>query len=340
MTRGPNQRRVFIVGAGGEPGVNMFNALRHTGWDPVAITLDDETKHFFPEGDRRYVSDMSDPDEVFFNLHRWWKIEDGPPLMFPASTKVLDYVLDWRDARLCRTHLPSRDTIDKCSNKAATYYMLDQPKIVLYNDSYIAYAEDELGPYPHWYRATEGSGAAAASRIDSKEMGLAWFHYWHSRDPYKLLMAEPYREGRNFGMKSLWHEGELVALMMMERVAWGNTSAPSGIPGTPMCARILTPNDNGAYRAARAAIAAIDIVDEEAHGPFCVDLIDTHVTEINAGRLTTLGAHAWPHANLPVIWAYIAKNGPLNRRRGMGEAWIGEPTTIVRNRSAEVVISE
>ena len=319
----PGTLPALIVGSGGESGINMSKALAGEGVSYV-YTLDTKGSMgaYLPTALHKTLVD--DMDNVV-GFKRW-----NTAAILPASSKVIEHVYRWLESNpnliLC---MPDKETWSICRNKADTYSILGREFRWVTSDYHAGAAGDDLG-YPFWMRAPEGSGAAAASRIDTPRQAVAWYWYWKERDPGLTLMAEPYLTGTNVGFKSVLLNGSVVESFCMERVEWGGSSAPSGIPGTPLAARTMPPVETEHYN--EKAVQAIRLIDPNATGPFCVDFQGGQITEINAGRLTTLSCKAWPGVNLPYTWLKLA-HGVEPTFRGFDCA---EPRTwIIRNRSAE-----
>ena len=295
---------VLVLGAGGEAGCNLCESLSDLGY-LVSVVDDSDYARLLPKAHRRWSSEYLD-NHLEHN-----------DLIIPATSRFVNAITSLRrkgEIDESKLFQPDTYTIATCNDKGSTYNDLGQEWRDLNTEQAVAHVGDEYG-YPYWMRARRGSGAKAALKVTSKEQALAWWHFWRVTDSSIEFMAEPYHPGNSFSWAGILVHGQVIASFVRERLEWGPTGNPSGIPGTPLASRVVP--DAEPFNL--AAVVALRKVDPGYHGPACVDLMCEEgrvpqVTEINAGRLTTLAclAHV-PEVNLPDLYV---------------KAWAGEPYTV------------
>lgn len=227
--------------------------------------------------------------------------------------EAVEVLSRYRNELRASTLVPRVQTLLLCQDKFETAWrwkregLRMKPVVKLEVEDQINEAIEEIG-LPLWMRATRGAGGRGSTPVDTYEVALNWWRYWQARKVDWDWILEEYLPGRDYAWTSLWKDGELVVSQARERLAYIYPHlAPSGRTGTPTVA--VTINDDEVNRIATEAVQAID---EEPHGLFCVDLREDaegvpRPTEINAGRFFTT-AHFYTAAgiNIPDLCVRLA----------------------------------
>lgn len=285
---------VMVFGAGGPAGANFCRAARDAGhWilgadaDPWHLRM---AENFC---DQTIDTPLAWHEDGFLEWVNETVLSYRIDILHSQPEQGVQWLADHRDRLLARTFLPSSQTIALTQDKFETSWrwsaahLRPSPVVRLDDVDDIERAESEFG-YPMWVRATRGAGARGATRADSSDTILTWIGYWRSRGVDWDFIAEQYLPGRDFAWTSIWREGVLIACQSRERLEYIYPHlAPSGRTGTPVHA--VTTADE---RVKEIGLQAVDRIDPEAHGVFCVDLREdadggVWPTEINAGRFFT-----------------------------------------------------
>lgn len=166
----------------------------------------------------------------------------------------------------------------------------------------------EMFALPFWLRAAVGAGARCATLVEDVKTGFHWVKYWETRTKTIEWVAEEYLPGRDFCWTGVYRNGVFYAGFARERLEWLYPHlAPSGRTGTPTISQVV--HDE---RLNATAHAAVEAVDAEPNGIYCVDLREDREgiprpTEINAGRwATTSPLYFELGPNLPDLHARLA----------------------------------
>jgi carbamoyl-phosphate synthase large subunit len=283
-------KRVIVTGAGGPAGRNFVRSLREAP-EPFYIVGTDVNEYYLqlaPVEARYVVPHCTAPGyiDVLNNIIEAEEIE----LVHPQPDPEVGVISENREVINARTHLPAKKTVRTCQDKLAAVRAWEEDGLrkdramVIEEPGDLGAAAEMVG-LPLWLRADSGAGRRGATPVHSLEMGLHWIGYWRAQGVEWSFMAEKFLPGRDLAFASLWHEGELIASLSLERLEY---MLPNQLPTQktgPHTVGVSRHNDT----VNRTATACIRAVSPCPHGVFCVDLREDAdgnpvPTEINCGR--------------------------------------------------------
>lgn len=317
--------RVLVLGAGGPAGVNTAAALRAAGHHVVCADANEQ--HLAWCDEPRLLM----PPHAGRSLITWTRevvAGERIDLVWPQPDPLVAFCSQHRhELGVGRFALPAHSTVLVCQDKFETGWRWAKAGLrsevvpVAGRDDLLA-AADAFG-FPFWLRATRGAGARGATMVESVPQAAAWLVYWQTRGVGWEWIAEEYLPGRDYSWAGVYDRGELVTSFARERLEYIYPYlAPSGRTGTPTVARIV--HDK---RVNAAAEFAVETIDPDADGLFCVDLREDadgqpRPTEINAGRTcTTVPLYHEVGVNVPAVLVGLFLDGaplqytPSARRR-------------------------
>jgi carbamoyl-phosphate synthase large subunit len=306
-----------VTGAGGAPSANFVDSLRLAG-APLRIVGTDASREMIELApvDVRYLLPRADEEPEAY-LDELRAVIEAERVDFVHAQPDTEVLLLARNANGlgARTYLPRAATIALCQDKAAFAERLRAASVPA-PDVAVARSRDELGDAAStllarhgrvWVRARRGAGSRASLPVSKAEQALAWADWWVDERglDHDDFMVSEFLPGREFGFQSLWRGGRLVTSQARERVTYlfGHLF-PSGQSSSPAVARTVHRADVN-----EMAQRAVEAVDADASGVFCVDLKENAdgvplVTEINCGRFfTTSNFLARAGINMP--WHYL-----------------------------------
>lgn len=201
-----------------------------------------------------------------------------------------------------RVFLPNERAIQMAQNKFAFYELLvgrglPIPQTAQIHDGFL---DEYMGAF--WIRPKKGSGSRGATRVESYNDAVAWIDVWyragHYGHDFRDWMISEYIEGKDWCVSSLWHEGYLISLKMVERIEYvAGASRHSGRSSSPSVAKTVFN-----HAIAEACEKAARALMPKPHGMFNFDLVgrndeEFYFTECNIGRFCMIA----PIFNQPCI---------------------------------------
>ena len=248
--------------------------------------------------DARFLIPEISERNFFSYLSRLIRSEDIQ--LLHAQPDVLLPMLAERAVDLpTKVMLPKYSTIMSCQDKMKTQKLLNEADVAV-PESYLVENEESLfhsiqllkdsGNQTVWLRAVRGAGSRAAIKAASVKEAKHWIEWnsFHKNMGWGDFMVAEYLPGKDFAFASVWKHGKLLSSFARERVQYlYGFLTPSGTSSTPSVARSIRNDEVNSV-----ATRAIQAVDSEPNGIYCVDLKSNQkgtpmVTEINAGRFFT-----------------------------------------------------
>jgi hypothetical protein len=295
--------RIVVLGAGGPAGVNVCRALDAAGH--YVIGVDQNPKHL--EWAKPYCVEVIDLWSDFHDVDLFHAQPEADVRALAGSEDVPKL-------------MPTKEVVTICQHKPTTSVLWHATGLrrfppVPVGESLLEsldYAAEMFG-LPFWLRSATGAGAKAATLVEDVKTGFHWIKYWETRGETIEWVAEEYLPRRDFCWTGLYRHGTLYASFARERLEWLYPHlAPSGRTGTPTVSEVV--HDERVNVTAKLAVEA---VDAEPNGIFCVDLREDREgvprpTEINAGRwATTSPLYHELGPNLPALHARLAAGEKL-----------------------------
>jgi hypothetical protein len=311
--------RVLVTGAGGSAAANVIDALRRAndywivGGDVSAVRL-----HLSQADERVMLPRCSERSEWASSIRRIVERFQLDVVHVQPDPEVIA-LSEVRDDIGASTFLPSHDALVCAADKVRFADRMAQAKVPTPVSSDIVDLDDAetqtdklLADFERvWIRARTGAGSRAALPVRSGLQARHWIEYWMSEKGLQAsdFMAAEMLPGREFAYQSVWHRGQLICGQARERVEYlYGFLSPSGQSSTPAVARTVRED-----AVDQTAIRAIQALDPEPHGVYCVDAKTGEddvikVTEINAGRFfTTSNFFAAAGLNMPDIAMRLAQ---------------------------------
>lgn len=326
-------KRILVTGAGGPAGVNFGEALKIAP-EPFYVVGTDINKYHleWSNADKTYIVPRNS-DPKYIDILNAIIEEEEIDLIHPQPDVEVKVISDNRERLNTRTFLPSKETVQICQNKFLSAKRWEEKGVLvaralelrdetLLEDLQSAF--DQFGD-TIWIRAKRGAGGRGSTPAKSLEIAQYWIQYWRGRGENWEFIAQEMLPGKNYAFQSVFKEGDPITSQARERLEYIYPYlAPSGITGTPTVAKTIHSKEVN-----DAAIAAVQTIDENASGVFCVDLKSNangipNPTEINCGRFFTTSAFfahlgkklGNPTANMPYVYVKL----------GLGESLKGPPS--------------
>jgi hypothetical protein len=292
--------RIVVLGAGGPAGVNVCRALDAAGHEVIGI--DESPLH------------LAWAEPYCSETRELWGKEQHLPSVDLYHAQPERAVRGLAHSGLPKL-MPTPETVTACQHKPTTAVLWHAnglrrfPPVAVGEPllESLDYAAEMFG-LPFWLRSAVGAGAKAATLVEDVKTGFHWIKYWETRGETIEWVAEEYLPGRDFCWTGVYRHGILYASFARERLEWLYPHlAPSGRTGTPTVSEVV--HDERVNVTAKLAVEA---VDAEPNGIFCVDLREDREgvprpTEINAGRwATTSPLYHELGPNLPALHARLA----------------------------------
>jgi hypothetical protein len=309
-------KRILVMGAGGVAGINFIQCLRLSGEKFYIVGCDINKWHLeLTDVDKKYLVPYSiEPD--YIETINTIIDREGIDFIHAQPDMEVEVLSENREDIHSNHLLPRRETILNCRDKMATNALLSkkginvplsiQVKSINNLKQDMEYIMNESDRDVIWLRAIKGAGSKAALPVKSYRQAREWIHYWRSTKMLESrdFMISELLPGREYAFQSLWYKGELITSQARERIEYlfGNLF-PSGQSSSPSVARTVHNEDVN-----RVATEAVNAIDEEATGIFCIDLKENSkgipcVTEINVGRFfTTSNFFAQLGSNMPYYY--------------------------------------
>ena len=317
-------RRILVTGAGGSPAANFVHSLRLAP-EPFFVVGSDTGKYHLELApvDARYLLPRAEDPGYLDELNALIEAE-GIEVVHPQPEQEV-LALSRQAAQVrARTLLPRPETVEVCQDKErfaariaeaglpAPEFARAESEEALRDATARILKRRELA----WVRAVRGAGARASLPVSTPDQAAAWVQYWVDRRGLDVadFMVSEFLPGREFAFQSVWLDGRLVTSAARERLEYvfGHLM-PSGQSSSPSVARTVHREDVN-----ELATKAVEAVDPQATGVFCVDLKEDAdgrplVTEINAGRFfTTSNFMAEAGANMPYQYVRLAYGEDVN----------------------------
>lgn len=309
-------RRILVTGCGGAAAANFVSSLRMSGEELFIVGTDSNRFHLeLAAVDSGHVMPAASDPAYVAKLNEVIASE-GVEMVHPQPDPEVSVLSENRDGIDARMMLPSRRAVNMCQDKMGLARRLAERSVPTAESHAIGNVKDleravsalqDRGSKKVWLRATRGAGARASLPITRASHGGAWIDYWTDACGlgYGQFMASEFLPGREFAFQSLWKDGRIVTSQARERMEYlFGYLTPSGQTSSPSVARTVRRDDVN-----EIATKAVQAVDDDATGVFCVDLKENVdgtpcVTEINAGRFfTTSNFFAKAGCNMP--WYYV-----------------------------------
>jgi carbamoyl-phosphate synthase large subunit len=311
-------RRILVTGAGGAAAANFVHSLRLAP-EPFFVVGSDASKFHLELApvDARYLLPRAD-DPGYLEELNGLVAEERIDVVHPQPEQEVLELARNHDRVGAATLLPSVEAVALCQDKAAFAARIAEAGLPAPRFAR-PHTEDDLRDATAgiletreraWVRAVRGAGARASLPVSSPEQAIAWVRYWIEMRGLEVsdFMVSEFLPGREFAFQSVWLDGELVTSAARERLEYvfGHLM-PSGQSSSPSVARTVHREDVN-----ELAAQAVEAVDPQATGVFCVDLKEDEqgrplVTEINAGRFfTTSNFLAEAGANMPYEYVRLA----------------------------------
>lgn len=296
---GEKMKRVLVTGAGGSKAINFVKSLR-MAHEKIHVVGTDSSKYHIELSncDKKYLIPPCQSEGYLRALN---KVIDAEAIgmVCPCPTVEVEAISSKRGMVNARLFLPQHDTITLCNDKYGLNKWLEAqntpvPESYMVNgiEDLEAYLPKLLRKHPShaWLRAIKGSGSRGALPVKDVDIADAWIKYWDWKKQigYGDFMLSEYLPGREFAFQSLWRNGELLTSQARERMEYlfGSLTA-SGQSSSYVVGK--TVHDD---RVNQACTQAVETIDGNADGVFCVDLKEDsggfpRITEINAGRFFT-----------------------------------------------------
>lgn len=307
-------RTILVTGAGGSAGTNFIQSLRMADED-FYIVGTDSSKYYskLSKADRTYVIPLCSEPGYLETLNKIIEKEKVEFLHIQPDPEV-KFVSDHREEILTKVFLPSKSAIDIAQDKyefAKLMYencvsvpMTRRVKSPEYLKKYFS-----VFPEKSWLRAGRGAGSLAALPVTNYEQANMWIEYWRTKGlEWEDFIISEFLPGKEYAFQSLWKNGELVTSAARQRMEYlFQARMPSGQSSTPTIAKSVH-NEVVNFH----AIRAIQMLDPNATGIFCVDLKEDkygvpHITEINVGRFfTTSLFFTKAGSNMPYYYIKLA----------------------------------
>jgi carbamoyl-phosphate synthase large subunit len=291
-------RRVLLLGAGGNAGMNFVKSLRIAqqywvlGVDTsphrlLACNSDEKALLSVHESDKCRVEAINrlihqfnidfvhaQPDqEVRFLAENHENIE---ATVFPHSLEKWN---QFTDKYLCRQRWGADPQLAVAQELLAT---------LTEDESLIEPLVSESGMM--WIRARSGAGSRAALPVGTLAEAVSWANYWIVNRGLQLedFVVSPLLPGPEYAVQTVWRRGVCIQSQARERLEYVFAAQmASGQSSTPSLAR--TVSDASVTATAHAAVTA---VDDEPDGIYCVDLKTDAAgkikpLEVNYGRFFT-----------------------------------------------------
>jgi carbamoylphosphate synthase large subunit len=311
-------RRILVTGAGGAAAANFVHSLRLAP-EPFYVVGTDTSKYHLELApvDARYLLPRAGEPGYLDELNALVEAE-AVEVVHPQPEQEVLFLSREHERVQAATLLPQVETVEICQDKATfaariTEAGLPAPRFERAADEESlreATASILESRKQAWVRAVRGAGARASLPVSSPDQAASWVRYWIERRglAYADFMVSEFLPGREFAFQSVWSSGRLVTSAARERLEYvfGHLM-PSGQSSSPSVAKTVHRDDVN-----ELASKAVEAVDAEATGVFCVDLKEDEdgrplVTEINAGRFfTTSNFLAEAGANMPYTYIQLA----------------------------------
>ncbi len=311
-------KRILVTGAGGSPAANFVHSLRLAP-EPFYVVGTDTSKYHIELSpvDARYLLPSTD-DPGYLEALNAVIAREGVELVHPQPEQEVRLLAEQHERVSARTFLPSAEAITLCQDKASfagrmaeaglptpRFARAESEESLRDETASILEAREQA-----WVRAVRGAGARASLPVTTPEQAVSWARYWVEKRGLSIddFMVSEFLPGREFAFQSVWQDGRIVTSAARERLEYvfGHLM-PSGQSSSPSVARTVRRDDVN-----ELATRAVQAVDTNASGVFCVDLKEDEdgrplVTEINAGRFfTTSNFLAEAGANMPHTYVRLA----------------------------------
>lgn len=313
-------KRILVLGAGGNAGINFCESVK-AGGEPVEITGLDMDPRFLVLNDaltRTWVSYPPNSKDWLPNLNQAIK-SDGVEFVHAQPDPEVKALSDHRDEVEAKTFLPSKDAVDTFQDKLKSSQLLYckgmAPRTVPIRwqgeQLDIESLRFMLEEGPVWIRSSGGAGGSASTPAWTVEQVEAWVSLWDRVSPGMTFIAQPALgvdpEEGNYACQMIFREGDLFVSQTWQRLRYiMYPASPSRVSGTPSVAKIVNRVDINAY-----AESAIRELDKRPNGVYSVDfkehLGNLYVTEVNPGRFFTPSLmYVKAGFNLPHIYLRLA----------------------------------
>lgn len=285
---------ILITGAGGGGGNNLIRSLRNSNLDVRIIGTNCLSQAVAKSNaDQSFLLPEASDPRYLPELNRLIHAE-GVDLVIPNNDRESGFISDNRDAVETRTFMPDQDAVRLCQDKNRFYAAVSEvgmtvaPTVMVTDLDRLEETMDGLPPSDrYWVRPRTGSGSKGATWVKTPAQARKWIELWHELRGFRPtdFQIATFLPGRDYNVQTIWLDGELRFLSMVERLAYyGGENRLSGMASTPAIARTIN-----VPAAIENALAIIRHVDPKATGSFNVDMkgsVDgvANVTEINVGR--------------------------------------------------------
>ncbi len=286
-------KKILITSASGPLATGMVRAIRALEEPYEIIGVDTNPLHFHGiDAEKKFlIPRIAEP--AFLPVIRQIIDEVKPDLFFPLHDDEMPIFAAMENLGV-KTFLPTPEFFKLTQDKLASFdhfikHGVPVPDTILIND------EDDLKRAisrfdgETWLRAVRGAGGKGAFRAQSYDDAVAWLNLNRG---WGTFTAAEVLKGDDCVVETVWYEGELIVAQSRRRPT-GNSGEVS--PARSSRGVLLS----GAPQVAiDVAMQAIKSASDRPHGILFVDqIVDSSnvakVTEINPGRFTTGGFHAW-----------------------------------------------
>ena len=308
-------KKILICGAGGTPSTNFVRSIRKMDEDIFIVGVD-SNKYTLQraETNKKYLVPRAD-NENYIDILNTIIEENNIEFIHAQNDVEIHYISENREKLKAKVFLPTKQTIQLCQDKYASYSIwagngIKVPKTkMIYNERALQKAFDEFGP-KMWIRHITGGAGKDSYPAQGYEDALAWINFkngWGHFTAAEMLLEN------SITWSSIWNNGELIVAQSRKRLYWEFADrAPSGITG--ITGTGVTFSDK---QFDDLAIKSILAIDNNPNGLFSVDMtydkdMLPNPTEINIGRFfTTHYFFTEAGLNLPEIFLKIAYNEPF-----------------------------
>lgn len=305
-----------LITAAAHPGARGFcKSLEN--WAPDVTTIGTEsnrTKAHASFTDHQYIVPRAD-EEGYVSSLQYIISEHSIDFIHIQSDLELLILADRLDELAVQSFLPSTEAITLCFDKFETAttlrnYGVPVPEShLIERPSDITTARDAFG-LNFWLRSNTGGGGHGSLHVsDSTVYDLV--EYWIDEyDGWEEFAAWEYLPGTNYGVDSLWNDGEPVVSHLKTRGNYGfSTGVFTSVTGATNVIHSVADSDER-DKVLGIAHDAIRAVSDNPEGIFTVDLKGDSddvpkVTELNPGRFLGTSGLYFGYAEHPLPEVYL-----------------------------------
>ena len=303
---------ILVLNPGDGTGLNFTRSLACAGrWKTVGLSSTEDDFHG-SETDVRIFTPWNRPDELLATVNEV-VADHRVDLVYAADTgPELLTLSDLRQRVSAPMFLPDVEDHQRMEDKWATLLSLRDAGVDVPDTVEVRGPADLAVLFARhrrlWLRRRRGSAGAGSVATESPDFARAWIE---EQDGWGEYTAAECLTGRTATFSGLWHDGELVASQLRERLGWKHSYlSASGVTGITGAQRTFWDEELHSR-----AVACIQAAAHRPHGAIGVDFTwhsdgRPLPTEVQPARfyssiyfLTSCGL------NLPDLFCTIALSG-------------------------------